>query len=521
MDFAELPCTAGLLLVAVVGAGYLGDGFAVGYLRLEVFNGNLVVVFDAPFEGAEVKLALSGEDGLFQFLGLFDNPCRVFFVHAQDDFHHLFGVGFVNRLHGAAVFGVGIFNEVKLVIDAFPVQSVAATHFFQFDGGTYIAGSHFGHSRTVLSGYDKQLGDAFLRASVGIHQVIAFLYFPRHDLEIGHLPDVGFNSSLEEEQADGGSGIGLDFLSACRCHRLHFGGRRGNQTEEVHNAVYAHVMFGRDAENGEHAAAHQACLNAGTQVFLAQCPFFKEFLHQGIVVLGGGFHEGFLPFGSLFGFFCRNIQDFGSGISLLFPSVHLHFQYVNDGIKRSSGVGGVLNGYYLAAPTFPQLGKRAFIVCLVVIQVIDKEDNRLLELLCIAELVDSAHFHTVLGIQKHQRTVGHIQGRHSPAYKVVRPRTIDEVQLRVLPLQTEKGGKHRVAVLLFHRKIVGHRISCIHTPASFYNATLEKHSFCEGGFPGTRTPQDGDVLNVICLIYLHVIKNYEFDNTIFLNEGEK
>ncbi|OAV63268.1 hypothetical protein Barb6_03860 [Bacteroidales bacterium Barb6] len=178
MDFTELPCTAGLFLVAVVGTGYLGDGFAVGYLRLKVFNGNLVVIFDAPFEGTEVEFTLSGEDGLFQFLGLFDNPCRVFFVHAQDDFHHLFGVGFVSRLHGTAVFGVGIFNEVKLVIDAFPIQSVAATHFFQLDGGTYIAGCHFRHSRTVLSGYDKQLGDAFLRASVGIHQVIAFLYFP-------------------------------------------------------------------------------------------------------------------------------------------------------------------------------------------------------------------------------------------------------------------------------------------------------------------------------------------------------
>mgnify|MGYP002508506621 CR=1 FL=1 len=69
-----------------------------------------------------MEFSLSGNDSLFQFLRLFDNPCRVFFTHTVQDFHHLFRIRFVNRLNGTAVFRVRIFDKVEFIITSLTIQ---------------------------------------------------------------------------------------------------------------------------------------------------------------------------------------------------------------------------------------------------------------------------------------------------------------------------------------------------------------------------------------------------------------
>ena len=61
-DEVHLPKLSGaarLFLVAIVSPGGLGDRLAVGDFRLEKLDGQLVVVLDAPLEGAEVEFALT------------------------------------------------------------------------------------------------------------------------------------------------------------------------------------------------------------------------------------------------------------------------------------------------------------------------------------------------------------------------------------------------------------------------------------------------------------------------------
>ena len=59
VNLTELSCTARLLFVAVVCARCFCDSLAVRDARLEEVYRNLLVVLDAPFQCAQVELALS------------------------------------------------------------------------------------------------------------------------------------------------------------------------------------------------------------------------------------------------------------------------------------------------------------------------------------------------------------------------------------------------------------------------------------------------------------------------------
>ena len=68
MHLAKLSGTTALLLVAVVGTGSLGNGFAIGNLWFFKHDGELVIVLDTPLESAQMELALPLEYGLLEFL---------------------------------------------------------------------------------------------------------------------------------------------------------------------------------------------------------------------------------------------------------------------------------------------------------------------------------------------------------------------------------------------------------------------------------------------------------------------
>ena len=63
-DFAELARTAGLLLMAVHGVGFLGDAFTVGYLRLGGGKPHLELAFGAPDGHIDMLITHALQDGL-------------------------------------------------------------------------------------------------------------------------------------------------------------------------------------------------------------------------------------------------------------------------------------------------------------------------------------------------------------------------------------------------------------------------------------------------------------------------
>ena len=76
-------------------------------------------------------------------------------------------------------------------------------------------------------------------------------------------------------------------------------------------------------------------------------------------------------------------------------------------------------------------------IALVAIQLVNQEDDRLLQLLGIAEVVLCSHLGTVLSVDQHHGLVGNVERSDGTAHEVVRTRTVDDVELLVVPLHME------------------------------------------------------------------------------------
>ena len=127
MNLAKLACTATLLFVTIVGACCFGDCLTIRYSWLVKHDRKLIIVLDTPFESAEMELSLAGKYGLLELLGLLDHPSRILLVHTGKNGHEFLGITFGDRAYGAAVFGFGETDEIKLPFTILGIESVAGT----------------------------------------------------------------------------------------------------------------------------------------------------------------------------------------------------------------------------------------------------------------------------------------------------------------------------------------------------------------------------------------------------------
>lgn len=154
-----------------VGAGRLGDCLAVGNLGFFEYNREFVVVFDSPFESAEVEFALPAEDGLLEFFALLDLPRGIFLVHAIEDSGQLFGIRFSHGTHGTLVFRRRVFYKIEGVFASLFVESVAGAHVFKLHSRTDIAGLKFVDGFAELTADAENLCKSFLAAAGNVLKV--------------------------------------------------------------------------------------------------------------------------------------------------------------------------------------------------------------------------------------------------------------------------------------------------------------------------------------------------------------
>ena len=105
VNLSELSCSAGLLLVAVLGIGGLGNGLAVRDLRSKEIDLYLELVLKSPLHHIDMLLALSAENGLLQFLGVVHDNCRVLSRNLVESLSELGLVSLHLGLDGRAVLG--------------------------------------------------------------------------------------------------------------------------------------------------------------------------------------------------------------------------------------------------------------------------------------------------------------------------------------------------------------------------------------------------------------------------------
>ncbi len=127
-----------------------------------------------------------------------------------------------------------------------------------------------------------------------------------------------------------------------------------------------------------------------------------------------------------------------------------------------------------------------------------------MQLLCIAEVVLRTHLRAILPIDEYDGLIGHIKRSNHTTHKVVTARAIYDIEFFTIPLHMEYGGKHRIAVLLLHREIVAYRVLGLHGATALDDTSFEKHTLGKCGLAATRTANQGNVFDLICLIYFHI-----------------
>ena len=185
--------------MAIVGACGLCDGLAIGYLLLHEFYGELLIVLDTPFEGAEVEFSLTFHEGLLELFRLLDEPCGILFVHAGEDAGEFLGVALGEGADGTHILRSRIFDEVELIFAALFIEGVAGADIFQFHGSANVAGLKLVDRIAELTAYGENLSKTFLAAARYILEVGAGFERTAHHLEVTYLTDVRLNAGLEKE----------------------------------------------------------------------------------------------------------------------------------------------------------------------------------------------------------------------------------------------------------------------------------------------------------------------------------
>ena len=142
-------------------------------------------------------------------------------------------------------------------------------------------------------------------------------------------------------------------------------------------------------------------------------------------------------------------------------------------------------------------------VAVVAIQLVDKEDNGLLQLLGIAEGIHRTHLRTILAIDEDDSLIGNVQSGDGTTYEVVRTRTVNDVQFLAVPLSMEDGREYRIAILLLYREVVAHRVLTLYGTTALDNAGFVNHCLGKSSLAATRTANQCNVLDLVSLINFH------------------
>ena len=296
--------------------------------------------------------------------------------------------------------------------------------------------------------------------------------------------------------------VGLHFFAGGIDRCRHILDKRHHVSKEFHHAPHTHVFHGAHAENRIDRPIHQSLTDTFAHFILGKMALIKELLHQGLIVLGRSLNQLLVQLTRMLHLILRNIRN-NRYTTVGSPFIFLHQQHINHRVKAGTTCQRILNGDNLFAKHFTHLLKHIFIIGLLPVKLIHRKDNRLAQRSRGAEYILRAHFHAILCINHNHTGVRDIQRSYSSAHKVIRPGTVDKIQLAAKKLRIKYSGKHRVSIFFFHRKIITYRILCADSATTFYHPTLEEHSFRECGFAGTLAAEQGYVFDFLCFVNFH------------------
>ena len=439
--------------------------------------------------------ALTLDDGLLQLFGVFDQNGRVFEFGVVEHLAQFLLVGLVLAFDGGAVAGLGEDDRFDRHGSRRGRKRVVRPRALQLHRAADVAGHEFRDLDPVLARHGEQLREFFLVSGAGVHQLRSLGDPASDDAEIGDLADMLFHLALEDECHGRCGLVGRDLLAFGRKECRGFLRTGRHVDDELHQTLGADVALARGAENGHHFAFRDADLQARADVVLRERAFVEVEFHQRLVVFGGHLDQLLVQLLGLFKLFGRNFQLLAVAVVVL-EAVHLHQQYVDEGVELRTLVDGILHDDGFHARRSPDRLDRGLEAGLLGVQLVHHADHGFLQQPGVAGLNLAAHLPAVLGVEQEDAHVSDLEGREEASAEVVRAGAVDDVQLAVHEFGEEDRRIDRAFVFVLDIRVVRERVVRLDTTPAVDDLTLEGHRFGKGSFTRAGRADEYDVLDL-------------------------
>src|SRR5690606_23799079 len=122
--------------------------------------------------------------------------------------------------------------------------------------------------------------------------------------------------------------------------------------------------------------------------------------------------------------------------------VHHHFEQVDDAVETFPLVYRVLHLRNGTSEAVAEGVQGVVIRRLRVIELVDREDHRLLEPFDVIPDQLGADFHALLSVDNHNTGVGYADGGNHLPSEVVKAGRVNNVDLVIAPLRVQRSGKN-------------------------------------------------------------------------------
>ena len=181
---------------------------------------------------------------------------------------------------------------------------------------------------------------------------------------------------------------------------------------------------------------------------------------------------------------------------VVLEAVHLHQQYIDEGVELRTLVDGILHDDGFHARRGPDRLHGGFEIGLVGIELVDYADYGFFQQTRITGLYFAAYLPAVLGVEQEDAHVSDLEGREEASAEVVRAGAVDDVQLAVHEFGEEDGRIDRALVFVLDIRVVRERVVRLDTTPAVDDLTLEGHRFGKGSFPRAGRADEYDVLDL-------------------------
>ena len=345
----------------------------------------------------------------------------------------------------------------------------------------------------LLALHLQQLADSLLVVRAGVHDAGVGLERPAEDAEEVDAAGEGVGDGLEDEC--GGAAADVD-------RRLLLGRRGDALDQQVEECGRAEVLGGDPAGDREELAARDRVLERVRHLVRRQLLAVEVALHEALVRLHHRVEQLLAVLGDLVGQLVRDRPRLGLVLALG-ARVRGHVQEVDDprqlmlGADRQmdrDALGGELRLERLESPEEARA---------LTVEHVHEEDAGEAEL--VRALPDAArvHLHTHDAAQDDQRALDDAHRRDRVPLKARVARSVDQVDLAVLPVRMRHGGGQGHTALVLVVVPVGHRRASLDRAEPVHGTALEEHRLDERGLSGAAMAGDDDISDLGGVGYGH------------------